>query len=546
MPVLAAFFLVASGVMAGGASLVPVADTYVRSNMATTAYGTQTTMQGNNNNGVRVMLLRFDLSTFTGPISHLHLDITASMGTAGNTYQVFGLTSGEGWVENTVTWATAPGVKQSFTGAAGVQADFLDSTSLYGAGKVLATFNSVANGVVTAFDVTSGPLLDFVNADADKVVTFVLAEADPVDVGGDIFYTRESTTGPPTLTVGNNPPVANLRVVLVGGQSNADGRADGSTLPAYLQAAQADVPFYYYTYGAAANADGTLGTLTTLRPGATQMPSGGFGPEVSLGYNLAPVIESQPGTALAIIKYAKGGSNLYSDWKADGTASSTADGQFYQTFQQVVHNGLTRLRAANPDATVSLAGMVWVQGESDIDGGSSTSSAYGANLTQFIADVRATFCPTLPFFFSQISSNQTYYSLPSDSSYSNYLILRGQQAQVAANVTNTYLINADGAAFTVNSDNLHFSTAGQQALGAAFANSMAGVLKLQTTTQQQGGNLLLQWNAVPGKSYLVDTSNDLLMWQSQNVGAVSSFSDPITASERFYRVSEINDTVSGN
>jgi hypothetical protein len=248
-----------------------------------------------------------------------------------------------------------------------------------------------------------------------------------------------------------------------------------------LQLPQGNVVFYYYTHGAATNGDGTLGTLTTLRPGATQTPAGGFGPEITLGYYLAPGIEQQSGTALAIIKYAKGGSSLSVDWNANGNATTNGDGVYYQTFQRVVKAGLAKLRGTYSNSTVQLAGMIWVQGESDIVGGSAMASAYGTNLTRFIGDVRQTFCPTLPFAFSRISDQQTAYSAPAGANYPNYLIVRSNQVQVAATVTNTYLIDADGPGFPVNVDNIHFSAGGQQALGANFANRLGPVLRLSIT-----------------------------------------------------------------
>ena len=509
------------------------------------AFGTATTIESNNANGVRVMLLRFDLRGISQPIKRLRLDLTAVAGNAGNVFQVFGLTSGENWDEATVSWSTAPGVNHNFNGLAGVQADYLDATSLANGGAALVSYPSAATGLVNVFDVVSGPVVDFVNADADKVVTFLVAEADPSDIPGDRYNAREASTGPPVLTVttGANP-FNLLRVVIVGGQSNADGRAAGSGLPANLQTPQVEIPLYYYTYGASANGDGTLGSLTTLRPGATQMPAGGFGPEVTLGYNLAPVIKSQPGAALAIIKYAQGGTNLYAQWKADGTAGSVGDGAVYQTFQRVVQSGLARLRAAYPGASVSLAGMVWVQGESDIDAGNAAVSAYGTNLTQLIADVRTTFCPTLPFFLSRISSHQTVYSSPTDPDYANYLTLRDQQAQVVANVPNTYLIDTDGQDFTMNSDALHFNAGGQQALGSAFAQAMAGVLPLRATIQGQGDRILLRWNSLPNKRYRLLSSSDLQTWISQEVGATGTWSAPISSLAQFYQVSERDDTVS--
>ncbi len=329
-----------------------------------------------------------------------------------------------------------------------------------------------------------------------------------------------------------------LRVVLIGGQSNADGRAAGSglpTAPINLQLPQANVPFYYYTNGAAANGDGTLGKLTTLRPGATETPAGGFGPEVKLGYDLSRVFEQQTGTQLVIIKYAKGGSSLHTDWKAGGDATTTNDGTFYRTFQRVVTDGLATLHATYPTDTIKLAGMVWVQGESDIVSTAANAAAYGANLTTFIADVRLTFDSTLPFFFSRISDQQTNYT-----ANPNYATVRNGQAAVAANVTAAYMIDTDGAAFGMNADNIHFSAIGQQSLGAAFAARMKEILVLKASITPATGGIELNWNAIPGKSYQIRSSPDLLSWSSPSAGAVSPYFEAFSSETpfRFFQVAE--------
>lgn len=276
----------------------------------------------------------------------------------------------------------------------------------------------------------------------------------------------------------NSSEPKRLWVVLLGGQSNADGRASGGELPTRLQSPQADVPFYYYTHGMAANPDGTLGRLTTLRPGCAQMPPGGFGPEVTLGCELARFVEQTPDTKIAIIKYAKGGSSLGVDWKPVDHSSPVGGGVYYKTFQQVVKNGFDALHRRYSHSTVQLAGMIWVQGESDIDGGDKLSKPYGLNLANFIRDVRRKFDPALPFYLSRISSWQTVYSTPAAKLYPDYLLVRSGQAQVAAIMENVSVIDTDAASFTTKADHLHFDANGQQALGATFAVQVERKIKI--------------------------------------------------------------------
>ena len=251
--------------------------------------------------------------------------------------------------------------------------------------------------------------------------------------------------------------VTKLRVVLLGGQSNADGRSllsEFPTSPRNLQLAQHDVSFYYKIQSGSP-------TLTTLRPGLSETAQSG--PEILLGRRLADLYKGESGTRVAIIKYANGGTDLKTGWKAGGNATTTGDGPEYVTFQQTVTQGLAALTAAYPEATVELQSMVWLQGESDAVSGS--ASLYQANLTAFIADVRATYGASLPFVIARLSSQQTNL----DATQLN--LVRSAEDAVAAADPRTSIFSTDD--FGIKSDNLHFNGAGQQSIGSAFAEDSA-------------------------------------------------------------------------
>lgn len=262
----------------------------------------------------------------------------------------------------------------------------------------------------------------------------------------DLFATEQ-----PVVTV------TKLRVVLLGGQSNADGRtliSEYPTSPRNLQLPQHDVSFFY-------KIEGGSPTLTTLRPGLSE--SAQSGPEILLGRRLADLYKGEPGTRVAIIKYANGGTDLKTDWKAGGNASTTGDGPEYVTFQQTVTQGLAALTAAYPEATVDLQSMVWLQGESDAVSGS--ASLYEANLTSFIADVRSTYGASLPFVIARLSSQQTNL----DTTQLN--LVRSAEDAVAEADPRTSIFSTDD--FGIKADNLHFDGAGQQSIGSAFAEDSA-------------------------------------------------------------------------
>jgi hypothetical protein len=246
-----------------------------------------------------------------------------------------------------------------------------------------------------------------------------------------------------------------IQVYLQGGQSNADGRASTSglpTSPVNLQQPQADVAFFFHTEGSAHALDRTL---TTLRPG--QSETNGFGPEITFGRDMADYFSGTPSVSVAIIKYGNGGTNLHTQWKAGGDATTTGDGSEYVIFQDTVTAGLAAIAAANPGNTVMIAGMIWMQGESD-NNTAANASAYQANLTSFIADVRATYGANLPFVIGEIAVN---------GGNSNTATIRAAQAAVAAADSFTGFVDVDTFGMQ---DNLHFSPAGQMSLGSGFSS----------------------------------------------------------------------------
>ncbi|MCW1886341.1 hypothetical protein OKA04_16505 [Luteolibacter flavescens] len=245
-----------------------------------------------------------------------------------------------------------------------------------------------------------------------------------------------------------------VRVILLGGQSNADGRAAITGLPAALQSSQADVDFYYRIEGGA-------GSLTTLQPGLSETSQ--FGPEIVLGRRLADLYAHEAGTRVAIIKYANGGTNLHTQWKAGGDATTTGDGPEYVTFQQTVTAGLAALAAKHPLATVEIDSMVWMQGEADAS--AAQAGNYQANLGTFIADARATFGPSLAFVIGRLSSGQTSI----DGTWRGQV--QAAQDAVAAADPRTSVLSTDG--FGMAGDNLHFDASGQQSLGSGFAEESA-------------------------------------------------------------------------
>ncbi len=378
------------------------------------------------------------------------------------------------------------------------------------------------------------------------------------------------TVEPPILAQPSNRKVY---VVLFGGQSNAAGWGyrqylldEGHPL-AYPQD---DVDMY--------SGSGTASVLNQLLPlqsGAgndfirngvmqypalTNAPVNRFGPELSMARTVRDGIDILD-SKVVVIKYAVGGSTLYGHWRADGTAESASDGSLYKTFQSTVNAGIAAIQAAYPFHEVEVIGMGWVQGESDalnVDG--ANAAAYEANLTTFIADVRATFGTNMVFALSRLSTNQ------SDNAY--WPTIRAAQAAVAAAdprvvatetdgpnylgaigfaegrihflssalirigedlghaLVDTAALDADGDRLPDNWEN-SFSPPGAAGLGHAPADDYDGdgisdrdEFRLGTSPVDAEDGLqlsitnaaALQWSAKRGISYAVQCSSNLLSW----------------------------------
>ncbi|NWK56955.1 hypothetical protein HW115_15135 [Verrucomicrobiaceae bacterium N1E253] len=246
-------------------------------------------------------------------------------------------------------------------------------------------------------------------------------------------------------------------MILLGGGANADGRAFHSELPTTpvdFQSPQSDVDVYYKVEGAEP-------TLTSLRPGLSE--TGGFGPEISIGRKMADLWSGEADTRVALIKYAKGGTNLHVDWKAGGDSSTLGDGSEYVLFQETVNRGRVALAAAYPNAVQQIEGMLWAHGEADAD--SAGAPGYQHNLTQLIDDVRATYGMDLPFMIARLSMAQAAIQF----TYLNQI--RASQDAVEDLDPRTGIVDTDH--FGMNADGLHFDGNGLLSMGAAFSEKLA-------------------------------------------------------------------------
>lgn len=259
-----------------------------------------------------------------------------------------------------------------------------------------------------------------------------------------------------------------ITVILLGGQSNMDGRAATSGLPSGLQSPQPNVLQYDYVNG----------PLQTLRPTTSNGANGtNFGPDVTFGHDIAA---DNPNTRYALIKYSFGGTSLAVDWNA--TSNNGAGGTQYQNFKTTVTNGIAALKNAGYAPTI--AGMLWLQGETDEDT-KSYADAYATNFPAFISSIRGNYGADLPFMIGGTghSSGEAYYNT-----------VTAAQMSAAASIPNVaYFSNQDllNQGMSTDGSGLHFNAQAQQIIGQRFETALATVPEPTTLAAIAAGSVLV-------------------------------------------------------
>jgi hypothetical protein len=261
------------------------------------------------------------------------------------------------------------------------------------------------------------------------------------------------------LLVSTHAYADNVKVFLLGGQSNMAGLGDTvdlPTSPVNLQEPQDDVLFYCNS------------TLTTLRPGYGYQTTQ-FGPEITFGRTIA---DNSPSVQYALIKYAAAGTALYNDW-------APTTGPQYTAFRNTVTAGIAALQAAGH--TTEIVGMLWHQGESDAIEGQQNN--YQTNLTNFIADMRSNYGTNLPFLIGEIRR-------------SNANLITVADAQIAVAAADPYAIFVP-AADLVFQDAYHFDTASQMILGQRFAQGYIETFLYPDAPSVDAGVDMITWSGQP-------------------------------------------------
>ena len=244
-----------------------------------------------------------------------------------------------------------------------------------------------------------------------------------------------------------------LKVYLSAGQSNAVGCSMVTGMPLQYKGFNRNVITFVRgecrlgKYGWAYLRDG-LGSSFGDRDG-----KGTFGPELTFGYEMAPADSDE---VIAIIKIAWGGTNLGIQWRPPSAGGET--GPLYKNWVEAYHEAMASL---DPAFEPELAGMIWMQGESDT-GDPKLANEYGKNLAAFIKDIRAeTRSPNLPFVLATIAEVDAW------KAYGD--VVRAAEADVAKTVPFTATFSTADYGMT---DPWHYDTPGMVSLGQRFAKAM--------------------------------------------------------------------------
>jgi hypothetical protein len=187
------------------------ADTYLANDGQSSAYGPTTTHGADTslrafrqyaNTRSKAAYIRFDLGDAVGDMSGaiLTFELTYQKG-GGGAVNVYGLIDGDGdsWDESTTSYNTAPGVIPNPPTALGNCV--LDMTKMTLLGTITVPATPTTYPVQFSSNPTNLPLADFLEADTNKLVTFIFLGDSSNE--GEVASKEQGTFDPPTLTLPN-------------------------------------------------------------------------------------------------------------------------------------------------------------------------------------------------------------------------------------------------------------------------------------------------------------------------------------------------------
>jgi hypothetical protein len=268
-----------------------------------------------------------------------------------------------------------------------------------------------------------------------------------------------------------------MDIYLIGGQSNATGQgyvqnldsAKIATLTSeFPRPFQIDqrVQFYYIKGTGLNNGKPQLTWMPLMQCSEDPIR---FGPEIGFGNRMMQLHSKD---TIGIIKYAKSGATLSVNWNPGTSMTDTTQwGPEFKWFVTAVTSGLAALKSKG--ITPEIRGMLWQQGESDTG-----YDHYATMLGHLIDRVRAQFnVPNLLFVYgyvypanpaSEIRTSERDVDQNSGTKYakSKAFVVWSQDLELRKN--DPWLPDT-----SLNTDAVHFGTAGILELGRRMADTMS-------------------------------------------------------------------------
>ena len=226
--------------------------------------------------------------------------------------------------------------------------------------------------------------------------------------------------------VSNKATDKKIKIFFLAGQSNMEGRARAIHLTdedkERLKKATRNVTLYYNHKKPVPLQVSTPAKHTQKKFGAEKM----FGPELFFGIHLA---EKYPNDKIILIKRSKGGMSLYGAWNPNWSLDKAKvmkeddDPKLYSDFISYAKEILGNFNKEDYE----LAGMLWVQGESDSGkkkNGTIPADTYEGNLKNLISGVRTEFnTPKLPFIIFQVGHGKVVKAMKNIAKEDDYVSL---------------------------------------------------------------------------------------------------------------------------
>ncbi|MDH3305303.1 MAG: sialate O-acetylesterase [Gammaproteobacteria bacterium] len=284
-------------------------------------------------------------------------------------------------------------------------------------------------------------------------------------------------------TVEQQPTI--YRLYFLGGQSNMEGFGYVEELPGAIATSSEHVMIFAGQMALDNETHGGVGVWQPLEPGygtgfrsdgKTNRLSDRFGPELTFGRTMAA---HSPGSKIAIIKYALGGSGLaegvgYGNWYPDFSVGAGLNQ--YDHALKTMRNAFSHSDIDGDGVADRLvpSGIVWMQGEADAYDSQAAADEYRANIERLMGLLRAALrVDDLPVVIGKITDS----GMADDGSVMDYIatVQQAQQDYVDSDACAAYVTVTDGLAYL--DDGWHYDTDGFIRMGTAFAEAMIALEK---------------------------------------------------------------------